>query len=93
MFQHLNGETLTETSVAMDVDASRFELRSNRGLAYATTVAYGGHSSMPMFHLLPEMDLQIFNNSTVIIDSGGQFLEGTTALSRTSKLQEFTISY
>lgn len=72
-------------SVANDVDISRYELKMNRGLAYGTTVAYGPHSSLPLFQLLPEWDMQIFDNSTIIIDSGGQYLQGTTAITRTSK--------
>lgn len=85
IFQYENGETLTEMSVASDVDISHYEMTSNRGLAYDTIVAYGPHSSNPLFHLLPELDLQIFDKNTIIIDSGGQYLEGTTAVSRTSK--------
>lgn len=73
-------------SAAKDIDRSRYAIRSNRGLAFKTTVAFGPHSSLPHFQTFEETDLVITNESPTIIDSGGQYIEGTTEVTRTSNI-------
>lgn len=72
-------------SAAADVDRSRYGIMSNRGLSFKTMVAFGPHASVPHFHTVPETDILILDNSTCIIDSGGQYIEGTAEVSRTRK--------
>lgn len=73
-------------SAAKDVDLARYEIISNQRLAFNTIVAFGPHGSLPHFQTLSDMDMLIFDNSTVIIESGGQYNEGTTKVTRTGNL-------
>lgn len=83
--QFLNTETITEVSAANDIDRSRYSIKSNRGLSFKTTVAFGPHGSVPHFETFNETDIIVNNKEPCIFDSGGQYIEGTTIVSRTSK--------
>lgn len=85
IFQFHNGEKITEVSAANDIDYSRYSSKSNRGLSFKTTVAFGPHGSIPYFETFNETDIVINNKEPCIFDSGGQYNEGTTIVSRTSK--------
>lgn len=80
----MNRETITEVTAAADIDRARYSIRSNQGLSFKTTVAFGPHSSIPHFETFNETDMLITNREPVILDSGGQYIEGTTIVSRTS---------
>lgn len=84
--QFSNRETITEVSAANDIDRARYSIKSNQGLSFKTTVAFGPHSSIPYFETFNETDMVVTDREPVILDSGGQYLEGTTILSRTSKI-------
>lgn len=85
VFQFHNGEKITEVSAANDIDYSRYSSKSNRGLSFKTTVAFGPHGSIPYFETFNETDIVINDKEPCIFDSGGQYNEGTTIVSRTSK--------
>lgn len=85
-FQFLNHELVTEVSAAKDVDRARYAIRSNRGVAFETTVAFGPHGAIPNYQTFNESDLMLTDQSTIIVHSGGQYLEGTTEVTRTCKL-------
>lgn len=82
-YQFLNNEFVTEVSAAEDVNRARYAIRSNRGLAFKTTVAYGPHGAIPNYQTFNESDLMLTDQSTIIVHSGGQYLEGTTEVTRT----------
>lgn len=81
--QFLNNELVTEVSAAKDVDRARYAIRSNRGLAFETTVAFGPHGAIPNYQTFNESDLMLTGQNTIIVHSGGQYLEGTTEVTRT----------
>lgn len=74
---------MTEVSAANDVDRARYAMPSNRGLAFQTTVAFGPHGAIPNYRTYNESDMPVTDQSTVIVHSGGQYLEGTTEVTRT----------
>lgn len=80
----MNTETITEVSASNDIDRSRYSIKSNRGLAFKTIVAFGPHSSLPHFETSNETDIPITDKEPCIIDSGGQYVEGTAEATRTS---------
>lgn len=86
--QFNGGDRLTEVTAAKDIDLARYAFRSNKGISHETIVAYGPHSSLPHFRTFNQTDMEILDDNTVIVDSGGQYLEGTTAVTRT---REFSI--
>lgn len=77
-------------SAANDIDRARYSIRSNRGLSLKTTVAFGPHSSIPHFETFNETNMIITDKEPIILDSGGQYNEGTTIVSRTIHFGEPT---
>lgn len=65
------------------VDSSRTSMPSNKGLSMKTIVSYGPHTAIPHFEIFNSSDSEIGRDSVVIIESGGQYLEGTTKTIRT----------
>lgn len=76
---------MTEVSAAADIDRARFAVKSNRGLSFKTNVAFGPHGSIPHFETFNETDIVVTDKEPCIFDSGGQYVEGTTIVSRSSK--------
>lgn len=76
---------MTEESAAGDVNRARYEIRTNRGVAFQTTVAFGPHGAIPGFQAFNESDLILTDQSTIVVHSGGQYLEGTTEVTRTCR--------
>lgn len=57
-----------------------------KGLSFSTISAYGDHSALPHYGPTRETDRQITSDNIYIIDSGGQYLDGTTDVTRTIHL-------
>lgn len=94
IFQFRNGERITEISASNDIDFSRYSSKSNRGLSFKTTVAFGPHASIPHFETFNETDIEITDKEPCIFDSGGQYNEGTTIVSRTSiQIYSFCLNF
>ncbi|KAJ6637472.1 Xaa-Pro aminopeptidase 1, partial [Pseudolycoriella hygida] len=77
------GHKLTESSVSKIVDYFRTGQPSNKGLSMKTIVSYGRHSSIPHFEIFNTTDIEIGDDSVIVIESGGQYQEGTTKITRT----------
>lgn len=80
-----NAEPVSEVSAANDFNRARYAIKTNRGLSLKTCVAFGPHTAIPHFETFNDTDLFIDNKEPVIFDSGGQYVEGTTIVSRTGK--------
>lgn len=80
----------TEQSVAQETDRSRRAQQRNKGLAFATVAAYGAHGAGPHFEPFNGTDIEVGDRSTLIIESGGQYVDGTTKVTRTLHLGEPT---
>lgn len=72
-------------SAAADIDRARYVVKTNRGLSFKTNVAFGPHGSIPHFETINETDIVVTDKEPCIFDSGGQYIEGTTIVSRSSK--------
>lgn len=88
--QHATGADQTEQSIALEVDRSRRAHPRNRGLSLQTVVAFGPHGSRPHFQPFNGTDVLVTDQSTVVIESGGQYVDGTTKVTRTIHLGEPT---
>lgn len=53
------------------------------GNSFRTIAAYGSNGAQPHYEPTPITNVKILDNSTLVLDSGGQYLDGTTDVTRT----------
>ena len=83
------GQTgMTELSAGAYLDALRMEQPGCLGLSFDTICAYGAHAALPHYAATPETSVQIEPRGLLLVDSGGQYLEGTTDVTRTFAVGE-----
>lgn len=84
------GATITE----VDVDRKLMELRGaqsgNLGVSFDTIAAYGANAAMMHYHATPESCSKLEKRGFLLVDSGGQYTDGTTDITRTYALGELT---
>ena len=61
----------------------RLEQNNSKGDSFGTISAYGSNGAIIHYSPTPETDAKLSNNSLFMVDSGGQYLEGTTDITRT----------
>jgi Xaa-Pro aminopeptidase len=74
---------LTEISAADKLQAFRAEHNLYRGPSFPTIAGAGGNGAIVHYRATPESNATIKNNSILLVDSGGQYLDGTTDVTRT----------
>ncbi|XP_055615430.1 xaa-Pro aminopeptidase 2 isoform X2 [Toxorhynchites rutilus septentrionalis] len=84
----LAGDTFTELLLAREIDRSRKIQNLSEGTSFETIVAFGSHSAIPHYTPSNLTDFEITEHNTLLIDSGGQYQDGTTDVSRTIHLGE-----
>lgn len=84
------GRTLTE----LDVDTLLHEQRSAQpdwvGESFATIAGYQANGALPHYRATPEQHSTLQTKGLLLIDSGGQYLGGTTDITRVLALGETT---
>ena len=75
--------SLTEYDVAVEVEKFRGKMAYHQGPSFASVSGYGPNGAV--IHYKPEKDtaLPIDTDSLFLLDSGGQYLDGTTDVTRT----------
>ena len=73
----------TELSAAAQLRAYREETGLLRDLSFDTISAAGPHAAIPHYRVDEESNLPIEPNSVFLVDSGGQYADGTTDITRT----------
>lgn len=75
--------TLTEMSAADQLE--RFRRRDNmlQGLSFPTISGAGGNGAIVHYRATPETNAAIAGDMLFLVDSGGQYLDGTTDVTRT----------
>ncbi|GAA4761410.1 aminopeptidase P family protein [Novosphingobium ginsenosidimutans] len=73
----------TELSAAAQLRAYREETGLLRDLSFDTISAAGPHAAIPHYRVDEESNLPIEPNSVYLVDSGGQYADGTTDITRT----------
>lgn len=84
----LETEPLTEIDVARKLEA----LRAARGIidiSFDTISATGAHGAICHYHVSEDSDLRILPGHILLVDSGGQYLDGTTDITRTVPMGVF----
>jgi Xaa-Pro aminopeptidase len=72
----------TELSAAARLRQFRAETGELRDLSFDAISATGPHGAIPHYHVTEESDLAIEPGQLYLIDSGGQYLDGTTDVTR-----------
>ncbi|HET6913827.1 MAG TPA: aminopeptidase P family protein [Rhodanobacteraceae bacterium] len=84
------GERLTE----LDIDEKLRELRSQQpgfiSESFSTIAGYQANAALPHYRATPEHHSQLHARGMLLIDSGGQYLGGTTDITRVWALGETT---
>ena len=80
----------TEISVDERLTALRAESPLFCGNSFDTIAAYGPHGAIVHYEATPETDIPLLSKSFLLLDSGGQYLDGTTDITRTISLGELT---
>jgi Xaa-Pro aminopeptidase len=74
---------LTERIVSNQIDAERAKLELFRGLSFTTIPAYGPNAAMMHYGLKEGLDTPVKPEGFFLLDSGGQYDDGTTDITRT----------
>ena len=80
----------TEMSIDRKLTALRAEQPLYRGLSFDTIAAYGPHGAIVHYEATPETDVPLEPHGLLLLDSGAQYQDGTTDITRTIALGPLT---
>jgi len=83
-------QKITERSAESTLHALRMEQQHCVGESFGTISAYGSHAAMPHYSSTPESDTELHPEGLYLLDSGGQYLGGTTDTTRVISLGNIT---
>ena len=78
----LGNERITELTIDERLSAARAKRPGFKGLSFATIAAFNANGAMPHYRALEESHAVIEGDGLLLIDSGGQYLGGTTDITR-----------
>ena len=81
---------LTEMSIADKLEALRAEQPMYRGLSFDTIAGYGAHGAIVHYEATPDTDIPLQSRGLLLVDSGAQYQDGTTDITRTIALGPLT---
>ena len=84
----------SEKTTEIDVSDKLYELRSKQALfkgeSFDTIAGYREHGAIVHYSATPETNATLLPKGFVLVDSGAQYLDGTTDITRTIALGELT---
>lgn len=80
----------TEMSVEARLTALRARQRLFRGVSFDTIAAYRQHGAVVHYEATPDTDAELRPEGMLLLDSGAQYLDGTTDITRTIALGPVT---
>ena len=81
---------ITEISIAQKLAALRAEQPLFRDISFDTIAGYGPHGAIVHYEATPETDIPLQPRGLLLVDSGAQYLDGTTDITRTVALGPLT---
>jgi Xaa-Pro aminopeptidase len=78
----LGHETLTELTIDERLSAARARRPGFVSLSFATIAGFNANGAMPHYRATPQAHSVIEGDGLLLIDSGGQYLSGTTDITR-----------
>ncbi|MCV2361100.1 aminopeptidase P family protein [Paucibacter sp. TC2R-5] len=88
--QALGRERLTELSIDEHLSAARAKRPGFVGLSFPTIAGFNANGAMPHYRATPASHAVIEGNGLLLIDSGAQYLGGTTDITRVWPIGEVT---
>ena len=76
------GERITELTVDEKLSAERAKRKGFVGLSFNTIAGFNANGAMPHYRATDESHAEIGGDGLLLIDSGGQYLGGTTDITR-----------
>ena len=87
---NIENEPLTEIGVDEILTALRAEQPLFRGISFDTIAGYAEHGAIVHYEATPETDISLRPEGFLLLDSGAQYLDGTTDITRTIALGPLT---
>ena len=84
--QNVGKTEIDEITAAAYLDKLRSEVEGNLGLSFGTISAYSDNAAMCHYAVSEESNKKLMPRGLYLVDSGGQYLEGTTDITRTFAL-------
>ncbi len=81
---------LTEISIDQKLTSLRAEQPLYRDISFDTIAGYGAHGAIVHYEATPETDIPLQPEGLLLLDSGAQYLDGTTDITRTIALGPLT---
>lgn len=88
--QNVGKTDLDEIAASTYLDHLRAEQEGNLGVSFATISAYSDNAAMCHYSATKETSKKLLPRGLYLVDSGGQYYEGTTDITRTVALGEIT---
>jgi Xaa-Pro aminopeptidase len=76
-------EAMSELTIAEKLYALRSEQENFLGPSFSTIAAWNEHGALPHYSATPDNYYVIGEEGILLVDSGGQYLDGTTDITRT----------
>lgn len=82
--------SLTEISIDRKLTSLRAEQPGFRDISFDTIAGYGPHAAIVHYEATPETDVPLEPHGLLLLDSGAQYTDGTTDITRTIALGPLT---
>lgn len=86
MEQNISSSVLSELSITEKLNSYRSEQEHYLCPSFSTIAAYNAHGALPHYSATSESDSVLEESGVLLVDSGGQYLDGTTDITRTIAL-------
>ncbi len=90
MKENVGKEEISEYSAALKIDGMRSEIEGFIELSFDTISAYGSNAAMMHYEATPENFAIVKPEGMYLVDSGGQYMGGTTDVTRTIAVGKVT---
>ena len=84
--EQLSSGHLSEISIADKLQAIRAGGEGFRDISFDTIAGYREHGALPHYKATPESNVALQAEGLLLVDSGGQYLDGTTDITRVVSL-------
>jgi Xaa-Pro aminopeptidase len=81
--QGMGSKQISELKISEKLNQLRAEQESFLGPSFSTIAAWNEHGALPHYSSTIASDSKIEANGILLVDSGGQYLDGTTDITRT----------